>query len=87
MEIPEDESCAELGLLEDSFSSVFSEDFSLRKKKNPSQSVRCGKWISHPDLQLGLLAVCEAFLVLDARKQGQPLQGPSEAATAALSLC
>lgn len=73
MEIPEDESCAELGSVEDSFSSVFSEHFSL--SQNPSQSVSCGKQVPHlllSEFARGDLACF--FVELDARKQRPALQ-------------
>lgn len=91
VEIPEDESYAELGLLEDSFSSVFSEDFSLQKKKKKKTiqvnlsavgngfPIRIDSW--------ACLQSVGRFLGLDARKQGQPFQGPSDAGTEAFSLC
>lgn len=89
VEIPEDESYAELGLLEDSFSSVFSEDFQKKKKKKKLQvnlsavgngfPIRIDSW--------ACLQSVGRFLVLDARKQGQPFQGPSDAGREAFSLC
>lgn len=89
VEIPEDESYAELGLLEDSFSSVFSEDFSLQKKKKTIQVNLSAVGNGFP-IRIDSWACLQSegqFLVLDARKQGQPLQGLSDAGTEAFSLC
>lgn len=90
VEIPEDESYAELGLLEDSFSSVFSEDFSLQKKKKKTIQVNLSAVGNGFPIRIDSWACLQSegqFLVLDARKQGQPLQGLSDAGTEAFSLC
>lgn len=65
MEIPGDESCAELGSLEDSFSSVFSEHFSLTKSESICQlweisSPYALEWACLPDFMTFCSTRCQA---------------------------